>query len=238
MKFVEFQTVLSAERLQRYLIACSNDTKKTMTLYRLNLNLSQEVFTLLSCFEVAVRNAIDNILVQRLGKDWLRDAVMQGGIFDVPGCRDSANIIRKAYRRLQRDGCYTHSKLLAEMEFGVWKYMFANPQYRAVGRGLLAIFPNKPRSTAQCQYNNTFIFNELDGINILRNRIAHHEPICFALRQPAIGTSYILNAYQKLHTLFLWMGIDSHSLLYGLDHVQQVCNKINNLDVKASSTTV
>lgn len=71
------------------------------------------------------------------------------------------------------------------------------------------------------------MFNELDGINILRNRIAHHEPICFARRQPQIGTSYILNAYQNLHKLFMWMGIDSHSLLYGLDHVRQVCNRIN-----------
>ena len=128
-----------------------------------------------------------------------------------------------------RDGSYSHPKLLAEMEFGVWKYMFANPQYRAVGRTLLAIFPNKPRSSAEVQYNNTFIFNELDGVNILRNRIAHHEPICFARRQPEIGTSYILNAYQTLHKLFMWMGIDSHSLLYGLDHVQQVCSKINQL---------
>ena len=200
-----------------------------MTLYRLNLNLSQEVFTLLSCFEVAIRNSIDAVLVANLGCDWLRDAVMPGGIFDIPDCRDSAKIIRKAYTRLQRNHSYIHSKLLAEMEFGVWKYMFANPQYRVTGRVLLSIFPNKPRSTAQCQYNNTYMFNELDGINILRNRIAHHEPICFALRQPSIGTSYILNAYQQLHTLFLWMGIDSHSLLYGLDHVQQVCRKINQL---------
>ncbi len=229
MKFSEFQTILSQERLQRYLTACNGDTKKTMTLYRLNLNLSQEVFTLLSCFEVAIRNAIDIVLVKRLGNDWLRNSVEPGGIFDVIGCRDSANIIRRAYLRLLRDNSYTHTKLLAEMEFGVWKYMFANPQYRAVGRSLLSIFPNKPRSTVQCQYNNTFIFNELDGINILRNRIAHHEPICFALQQPKISTTYILNAYQKLHTLFMWMGIDSHSLLYGLDHVQQVCYKINKL---------
>ena len=71
--------------------------------------------------------------------------------------------------------------------------------------------------------------NDSDGINILRNRIAHHEPICFARHQPEIGTSYILNAYQTLHKLFLWMGIDSHSLLYDLDHVQQVCSKINNI---------
>lgn len=229
MNFQEFQAILSSERLQRYLTACDNDTRKTMTLYRLNLNLSQEVFTLLSCFEVAIRNAINRILIERLGEDWLRDSIMTGGIFDTPSCRDSANIIRKAYDRLQRNKNYSHFKLLAEMEFGIWKYMFANPQYRAVGRSLLAIFPNKPRSTARCQYNNTYIFNKLDSINILRNRIAHHEPICFALRKPIIGTSYILNSYQNLHTLFMWMGIDSHSLLYGLDHVQAVCNKINNL---------
>lgn len=229
MKYSEFQHILSGERLQRYLLACDNNTRKTMTLYRLNLNLSQEVFTLLCCFEVAVRNAIDRVLTERLGENWLRDAVLDGGIFDVPGCRDSAKIIKKAYNRLMRDGSYSHPKLLAEMEFGVWKYMFANPQYRAVGRTLLAIFPYKPRSSVEIQYNNTFIFNELDGINILRNRIAHHEPICFARRQPEIGTTYILNAYQTLHKLFLWMGIDSHSLLYGLDHVQQVCSKINQL---------
>lgn len=92
-----------------------------MTLYRLNLNLSQEVFTLLSCFEVAIRNAINNILVARLGNDWLRDAILPGGIFDGPGCRVSANIIRKAYNRLLRNNNYSHTKLLAEMEFGVWK---------------------------------------------------------------------------------------------------------------------
>ena len=227
MKFSELQHILSEERIQRYLLACDNDTRKAMTLYRLNLNLSQEVFTLLSCFEVALRNAIDRILRASLGSDWLRDAIHPGGVFDVKGCRDSAKIIRKAYDRLIRNNSYSHPKLLAEMEFGVWKYMF--PQYKAVGRTLLAIFPNKPKSSAEVQYNNTYIFNELDGINILRNRIAHHEPICFARHQPEIGTSYILNAYQTLNKLFLWMGIDSRSMLYGLDHVQTVCSKINGL---------
>jgi hypothetical protein len=229
MNFIDFQHILSEDRLQRYMIACGNDSRKTMTLYRLNLNLSQEVFTLLSCFEVALRNAIDRELTQELGPDWLRDAILPGGIFDVSGCRDSARIIRKAYEKLLHNGEYSHNKLLAEMEFGIWKYMFANPQYRVTGRRLLRVFPNKPRSSAEMQYNNSFMFNELDGINILRNRIAHHEPICFLRRQPQIGTSYILNAYQTIHKFFLWMGIDSHSLLYGLDHVQQVCKRITEL---------
>ena len=210
-------------------MACDNDTRKAMLLYRMNLNLSQEVFTLFSCFEVALRNAIDREMTMQLGSDWLRDSVLQDGIFDIPECRDSARIIVKAYNRLYRKGEYTHHKLLAEMEFGVWKYMFANPQYRASGRILLRIFPNKPRSSAAVQYNNSFIFNELDGINVLRTRIAHHEPICFAKCKSRIDTLYILNAHHTRHKLFMWLGVDSVSLLYGLDHVQKVCERIKSL---------
>ena len=44
-----------------------------------------------------------------------------------------------------------------------------------------------------------------------------------------IDTSYIVNEYQKIQTSFSWMGIDSRSMLYGLDHVQSVCAKINSL---------
>ena len=153
MKFTDFQNVLSSERLNRYVAACGNDTRKAMSLYRLNLHLSQEVFTLLSCFEVALRNAIDRQLTSRFGKDWLRDSVATGGIFDIPSCRDSARIISKAYNRLCRNSEYSHHKLLAEMEFGVWKYMFANPQYRATGQILLRIFPMCNTTMPICSTN-------------------------------------------------------------------------------------
>ena len=99
MKFADFQNILSPERLNRYVAACDNDTRKAMSLYRLNLHLSQEVFTLLSCFEVALRNAIDRELTSRFGENWLRDSVLAGGIFDIASCRDSARIITKAFNR-------------------------------------------------------------------------------------------------------------------------------------------
>lgn len=104
MKFADFQNILSPERLNRYVAACDNDTRKAMSLYRLNLHLSQEVFTLLSCFEVALRNAIDRELTSRFGENWLRDSVLAGGIFDIASCRDSARIIIKAFNRLNRNG--------------------------------------------------------------------------------------------------------------------------------------
>ena len=40
---------------------------------------------------------------------------------------------------------------------------------------------------------------------------------------------FILNEYNKIQILFQWMGIDSRSMLYGLDHLQKICQKIDKL---------
>ena len=226
MKYTDFEMVFSSERMYKYRIACGNDTRRAMTLYRYNLRLSQEMFTIISCFEVALRNKIDVEMKRQHGINWLRDAILPNGCFyydrRVEGSR---KIIEKAYNGLMRSTCYTHSKLLAEMEFGVWKFMFNNVQCRLLGRHLLAIFPNKPTSTAANRYDNTFVFNELDAINKMRNRIAHHEPICFG--QPVyIDVSGVKDCYNRIMRLFQWMGIDSASLLYGLDHINLVCHQI------------
>ena len=229
MKYTEFERILSQERMKRYLLACSNDSRKAMTLYRYNLQLSQEMFTVISCFEVALRNAIDNNLKPRLGTDWLRDSILKGGMFTNPMLSKTANVISHSYNKLLSQGQYSPSKLLSDMEFGMWKYMFSPLQYRLTGQTLLQVFPNKQRSSSTLQINHAFIFNELDKVNTIRNRIAHHEPICFGLTGNQIDTTYVMNKYLQIQTLFAWMGIDSRALLYGLDHVQQVCSKINGL---------
>lgn len=229
MRYADFERIMSSKRMGRYLKACNGDTRKAMTLYRYNLQLSQEAFTIVSCFEVALRNAIDAKLTPALGNEWLKESVMPGGVFDNRNTIKTKDIILHAYNRLKSTGRYSHSKLMAEMEFGVWKYMFSPVQFKATGKVLLKIFPNKERSSPEMQYNHRYIFNELDKVNTLRNRIAHHEPVCFLLHEPIIDTSYILNEYQKIQTLFLWMGIDSRAMLYGLDHVQRVAAEINAL---------
>jgi hypothetical protein len=81
MEYLEFERILSAKRMQRYKDAANGDTRKAMALYRYNLRLSQEMFTIVSCFEVALRNAIDSLLVPSLGENWLKDSVQANGIF-------------------------------------------------------------------------------------------------------------------------------------------------------------
>lgn len=67
MRFFDFERVVSQKRMSRYVNACCGDTRKAQTLYRHNLRISQEMFTMISCFEVAIRNAIDNELTRVLG---------------------------------------------------------------------------------------------------------------------------------------------------------------------------
>lgn len=230
MKYNEFEDIFSAERMQKYVQACGGNTRRAMTLYRYNLQLSQEMFTLVSCFEVALRNRIDRQLKASLGNDWLRDAILPGGaLFYDNRVEKTRKIIEKAYNEQMREGIYTHSKLLSEMEFGVWKYMFSNAVYTLMGQTLLRIFPNKPTSTRQHRYDNSYVFQELDYINKLRNRIAHHEPICFSRPNPVVDSSYAMNQYTRIIRLFGWMDINGSSLMFGLDHVSKACDKITNL---------
>jgi hypothetical protein len=226
MKYSEFEDIISQQRMRKYLLACNNESKRAMTLYRYNLKLSQEMFALISCFEVTLRNRIDKEMKLHYGNDWLRNLVLPGGAFYAnPRVDKTYKIIKKAYDGLMSAGTYSHSKLLSEMEFGVWKYMFNNLQYGLCGRHLLHIFPNKPTSTRANQIDNSRIFLELDYINNIRNRIAHHEPICFGF-PICVDTTYTLNNYSRMMTLFQWMGIDAGQFLYGIDHVGRECSKI------------
>jgi len=224
MKYTDFEQIISAPRLNRYLAACNGNTRKAMTLYRLNLRLSQEMFTIISCFEVALRNRINNKCLTSLGADWLRDGADRGGIFDNRRCRLTASNINDTISKLSTN--YTHNKLVAELGFGFWRYMFARNQYRATGRILLQIFPNRPSSTPHIQYNNTYVFNSLAQINHIRTRIAHHEPICFSLRLSPINFNYLNSKYNLINSLFYWMDVDSQALLYGLDHIDTIKSRI------------
>jgi hypothetical protein len=67
--------------MNRYLIACNAQSKKAMMLYRLNLRLSQQLFTMIRNFEVALRNSVDHECTVLFGNNWLIEGVARGGIF-------------------------------------------------------------------------------------------------------------------------------------------------------------
>ncbi len=227
MRYAKFEEILSPARMNRYLIASNGNSRKAMTLYRLNLKLSQEFFTVISCFEIALRNKIDYQCISSFGVDWLRHGAQPNGIFDNRSCQQTQQNINDAVRKL--GSSYTHNKLVAELGFGFWRYFFAHRQYNATGRILLRIFPSKPISTAATQYNQKFVFNQLAKINKFRNRIAHHEPICFIQSQSDKDSTFARQHYGAILQLFQWMSINESELLYGIDHIDKVCNQLDSL---------
>jgi len=225
MRYIDFEKVMTTQRMGRYLTACDGNTRKAMTLYRKNLLLSQELFTVIGCFEIALRNKINEHYLTKIGNDWLQFAVASGGMYDNTSCSLTSNAIKDAIKKLSTN--YTHSKLVAELGFGFWRYMFAPHQFAGAGKTLLQIFVSKPTSTPAIQYNNSYIFNQLAQVNKIRNRIAHHEPICFIPFQSIKDTQYVRVNYSVILQLFQWMNVDESALLYGLDHIHSVCNDVD-----------
>ncbi|MCQ2323895.1 MAG: Abi family protein [Paludibacteraceae bacterium] len=232
MKYHEFEHILSIPRVHRYLEACNNNRQAARTLYRLNMRLSHELFSVISMFEISLRNAIDYEMQSWFGAAWLVDAIQVGGRLRINSSTATTwGIVNHAYYKLP-PRLRTPAKLLPELDFGVWHFMFSTPQHAAFGHKGLNIFVNGPVGIS---LTNTHVFNKLTKINELRNRLAHHESVSLKYitqgsnRITIKDTHYARNIYSEIMEMFSWMGIDSAALLYGLDHVITTCDKIDAL---------
>lgn len=221
MKYKEFEDLLSKPRIGRFARAMGNDNQKTMVLYRYNIYLSQKIFGVMHVFEIALRNKIDTHYSAHFDQpNWLFDQSRKGGAFF--GLR-TANIIDEHYKKLVGRGNYTHDRLISELPFGFWTTLFDRPQFRAGGQNLHTIFPNRPTGTQQKKINQ-----DLDRIRQLRNRVAHHQPLCFnSIDQ--IDMSFAQNIYNLILQYTEWMGYGNSHVYQGLDHVQTIIDKMRNL---------
>ncbi len=210
MLYSDFEELISSPRMAKYLIVCGNNTRKAMTLYRANIRLSTEVFSILCLFEVALRNRIDRHYRPKLGNNWLFDATQSGtGFLQSVGCEKSLESVEKVITNL--GVAYSPDKAVAELTFGFWTYQFASKEFAAAGSSLLNILPGRPFGT-----NHTKVFKKLTSINRIRNRIAHHEPICFAVPH-AISTQYAEQKHNQIIEVLHWLGINPTAFLFGVD---------------------
>ena len=124
MKYTEFESIVSLERMRKYIVACGRDKVKA-----------------------------------NLGNDWLRDFILPGGaLYYEKRTEKTRKIIANAYNGPILNETYSNSKLLSEMEFGIWKHMFSKVQHRLSDRTLIWIFPNKPKPTQNHKLNNAYVF--------------------------------------------------------------------------------
>ena len=218
MNFSEFDKAISLPRLGKYLRASKGNKNLALRLYRYNIKLCQRFYGILSIFEVVFRNAINDHMKKQLSDpNWLATQGKKGFLSKY------RNTITIEHKKLIKSKKYSNDRLLSTMSFGVWTYLFTRRCYNNSGKTLLRIFQAKPFGL-----NQNHIYNELNEIRIFRNRIAHHEPLCFDS-----NGNIDLTQSEKIQGLVLdylsYLGYEPNKILYGIERPNSVLEKINRL---------
>lgn len=136
MEYKDFEEVLSERRTKRYLQACNGNGENAMRLYKLNMDLSEAMFSLINLMEVSLRNVIDRKMVAVMGRDWVVNSVLVG-IWTDKHFDGTAFSVERALKELDKK--YSHEVLLSNLTLGFWKYIFSPKNYNALVNGIIAI---------------------------------------------------------------------------------------------------
>ena len=222
MTYNDYELAFSVARLTKYKAACNGDNFRALTLYRYNIKLCQKFYGVLNVFEIILRNAIDRHYRMHFNdNDWISSQLKDGGMLaNYPRKAE----IQKTILALVRQGKYTHDRLVSSVTFGFWTYLFTKIPFRIGGQSLLQIFPNKTVGLGQ-----KAIYKELIQIKDFRNKIAHHEAICFN----AVGQKSMVSAqthYAMILKYVDFLGYSKDHIFFGMDVIPETTMiKIQNL---------
>ena len=221
MDFKTIQKLYSAARMGKYVRACVGDKRKTMQLYRYNLRLCQRFYGPLNLFEVMLRNAINaHYAVHFADPDWIVNQADSGKLLSYNQIE-----IRQTEAGYRRRGIYNNDKMVASLTMGFWTKLFSKKRYKRGGKTLLRIFPNKQKGK-----NQSDVYRDLTHIREFRNRIAHHEPVCFD-GTGNISTAFARRHYQLICKYISYMGQQPNNVLGWAEKPDEILNKIDNLTI-------
>ena len=198
--FDDIERQISPERAATYLAATTDDRERALAVYEWHAELTGVLFPVVADVEIVVRNAMHRVLSEY--HDTHRpSSTTQLSWFDQP-CwlpttrrgwlnQRSLDDIAKARRRVgDRPGSVREpaGRVIAELSLGFWKYLLSSHhQHSFWSPALRHAFPGAPRASAPVGREQ--VFRRVDQLHVLRNRLAHHEPVLRPLkmlRQPPV----------------------------------------------------
>ena len=219
MDFKTSQKLYSVPRMRKYQNACTGDKRKTMQLYRYNLRLCQRFYGTLNLLEVMLRNTInEHYIAYYSDPDWIVNQADCGKLLEY-----NKDEIRQTEAGYRRRGIYNNDKMVASLTMGFWTKLFSKKRYKRGGKTLLQIFPNKRKGKNQAD-----IYKDLTHIREFRNRIAHHEPICFD-GIGNISTAFARSHYQLICEYIGYMGQQPDNVIRWTEKPDKILNQIDSI---------
>lgn len=171
----EIQQVLSAERFGTYLTVCGNNVGKACELYIWNMQVSSAFFPWLSMAEVVLRNQIHLVLSQIHGANWPWE---NGFERTLPQPKRGFKPLEELQKTRQKYATgFQTGKVIADLKFAFWQQMLKKNQEAPLwNKYLYTAFPYL-NQTLSIAVNREEVYQHIEQIRELRNRIAHHEPI-------------------------------------------------------------
>lgn len=211
MLFQIAQKFLSPPRLNPYLQVSAGDEQKALLLYLENIRLAQSFYISLSFLEIALRNALHEVLERHFNStNWLLEQ-KQGFMTDkrliykdYKSGKTSTNdkvlrMVEVASREFEDRWQYAPpngSVLIAELNFGFWTTLFGKTYFGLLQKSPLRAFPNRPRGT-----DREIIYNKLKEVRTFRNRVYHYEPLCF--QRTKSSSTICFSQLHQLHNVTL-----------------------------------
>lgn len=163
----ELEAALSLERFARYVAWAGGDRQTALELYTLNTQVSEALYIALHTLEVSLRNRIHTVMSAMHGEYWCQAP----GVLLVP--HQSAQVA-DAIADLHAEGKDPlPGRVVAALSFSFWTAMFS-PAYEDAWRSGLHAIAAKPDGSRLAR---KAFSRPLTQVRVLRNRVAHHEPI-------------------------------------------------------------
>lgn len=199
---------LSSPRMSTYFNARPQKSSNDITaleLYAWNAEVSGCFLTPLHICEVVIRNAVSEVLEQIYGTNWPNSSgfhqslsYRQHGYSPRTDLQNTANRFR------------IPQKVIPELKFAFWTELFKSSyEQRLWQRNFYSIFPNSDQSIGIAA-NRQLVYDYLEKLRRLRNRIAHHEPVFNRNLTDDYQTIFTLVEMRCTNTV-QWM--DSHQLV-------------------------
>ncbi len=169
------RAVLSPSRFATYEVAAGvkgDDDPSALALYAWNARVSGELLAPLHFCEVVIRNAVSDALEAQYGHQWPWSQGFERSLPDPQVGYSPRKDLLSARRNKNATG-----SVIPELAFVFWQKMFTSRYDARLWQSyLLQVLPNLNQARAIASLRQD-IYDDLDQIRRLRNRIAHHEPI-------------------------------------------------------------